>query len=761
MGIERFFSSLNRQFDVVTDLKEPYKKIDSTHLLIDFNSIIHNVSSKMLSDINKFKQKKLKKLDFEFTTMDTFEKVLISQVKKSILDMLTDNFVSNNLLYIMLAIDGVPSFAKMIEQKKRRYIGDLLSNLMKKFELPVEWSKNNISPGTKFMDLMSKGLKDKQFLDKCKTICNNLEGIFVSDIYNPGEGEMKIMSCLRSLKNTINKICVYSPDSDMILLLMLLDIPVTLLRYDQQKSQKEEQKIFNQIDVQVFKNELINYCNSRLGNENKLLDRILIDEIVYIFTLFGDDFLPKTESISVSEDINIIIDNYLLTIIDKGNLLISNKKNKKINHDNLKHYFKLLSKTEIDDLNRFFYNSKYVNYRWAKNQNFHYDLLKLKIFIESEIKKFNINNNLLGFQKFIRNSESVQSYLEKVFSNNKHLNDPYSYFIYNILKILDGYELYNILYKDGKLLKVRSLEEQKIISKYKSLYYLKVNQKLIIEDVILYLYLEKMQFPFINFRLDSPDSYQYYIERKYEQRYHVGKMKRKQLFKDGNERDKLDYIIQNKLDEYYTLFNPVNFFYKTKITSTEKYYNVMFPNQDKKEIISKYIQGFEWILNYYLNDQTDILWFYPFPRTPLLSDVVNIYDKIDKKQDLNFDQNRIFNPLESIIFITPLDITSELLFFPDVVDSKTILLVKKFIAENQHFFLNLKEINTQLLTNPGSLTDLLDCSVSIFLSKCHYKLLDHNINPELFINKFRKIIPLKNQPLINKTDFKCYTLRLN
>ena len=36
---------------------------------------------------------------------------------------------------------------------------------MKKFELPVEWSKNNISPGTKFMDLMSKGLKDKEFLE--------------------------------------------------------------------------------------------------------------------------------------------------------------------------------------------------------------------------------------------------------------------------------------------------------------------------------------------------------------------------------------------------------------------------------------------------------------------------------------------------------------------------------------------------------------------------------------------------------------------
>ena len=118
-------------------------------------------------------------------------------------------------------------------------------------------------------------------------------------------------------------------------------------------------------------------------------------------------------------------------------------------------------------------------------------------------------------------------------------------------------------------------------------------------------------------------------------------------------------------------------------------------------------------------------------------------------------------PSPVIIFITPLDITSELTFFPDIVDSNTIILIKKFMTENQHFFLNLKEINTQLLTNPGSLTDLLDCSVSIFLSKCHYKLLDHNINPELFIKKFREIIPLKNQPLINKTDFKCYSLRLN
>ena len=83
------------------------------------------------------------------------------------------------------------------------------------------------------------------------------------------------------------------------------------------------------------------------------------------------------------------------------------------------------------------------------------------------------------------------------------------------------------------------------------------------------------------------------------------------------------------------------------------------------------------------------------------------------------------------------------------------------LQQNQHFFLNLKEINTQLLANPDNLTDLLDCSVSIFLSKCHYKLLDENVNPQLFIEKFRKIIPLENQPFVNKTDFQCIKLQLN
>ena len=56
--------------------------------------------------------------------MDDFEPQLIIKVKEYIKNLLRENFISENITYLMLAIDGVPSFAKMMEQKKRRYIGD-------------------------------------------------------------------------------------------------------------------------------------------------------------------------------------------------------------------------------------------------------------------------------------------------------------------------------------------------------------------------------------------------------------------------------------------------------------------------------------------------------------------------------------------------------------------------------------------------------------------------------------------------------------
>jgi hypothetical protein len=51
MGIERFFSSINKNFDIVSVMSN-IKKLKTDVFFIDFNSIIHYVSSKYISEIN-------------------------------------------------------------------------------------------------------------------------------------------------------------------------------------------------------------------------------------------------------------------------------------------------------------------------------------------------------------------------------------------------------------------------------------------------------------------------------------------------------------------------------------------------------------------------------------------------------------------------------------------------------------------------------------------------------------------------------------
>ena len=137
---------------------------------------------------------------------------------------------------------------------------------------------------------------------------------------------------------------------------------------------------------------------------------------------------------------------------------------------------------------------------------------------------------------------------------------------------------------------------------------------------------------------------------------------------------------------------------------------------------------------------------------PLLSDVINFNKKVE---ELDFQKNYIFSPLELIIYITPIDSFSKLNFLPDFISNQTKKDIFKFIEDNLFMFINLKEIYILLNSNPESLTDLFDCSVSLFLSKCHYKLLEKDIDPILYLNKFRKIIPEKNQQMFNNFDLNC------
>ena len=79
MGVERFFSSLRRDYNFIHKLN---KKIDSDHLLIDFNSIVHIMSQFLLANIKKEKN----------ITKNIFEVNLIEEVGYYIEDLLKEQF---------------------------------------------------------------------------------------------------------------------------------------------------------------------------------------------------------------------------------------------------------------------------------------------------------------------------------------------------------------------------------------------------------------------------------------------------------------------------------------------------------------------------------------------------------------------------------------------------------------------------------------------------------------------------------------------
>jgi hypothetical protein len=248
----------------------------------------------------------------------------------------------------------------MVEQQDRRYKGYLMSQINKKLkekykyqlnnsnfdftniyneleylDLKLSFDKNLISPQTDFMINFINQLKKQDF--KLKTI--------ISDFNEAGEGEKKIVKYIKLNSNKDDKIIIYSPDADMIIMSMILPYHIYILRHEQSDSRDDI------IDIQSIRKEFTP-----------------VEDIAYIFSVFGDDFIPKIEWINVVKHLPKILEEY-----KKMNLRIIN--NNQVNFKNLQLFFKNIKKFEqqytptknrFDDLYETV-NHKSFNYYNEKN----------------------------------------------------------------------------------------------------------------------------------------------------------------------------------------------------------------------------------------------------------------------------------------------------------------------------------------------------------------------------------------------------------
>jgi len=401
MGIERFFKSINSLYKNQF-IKPIYENDKISHFYFDFNSIIHKVSSNIINDLNNLLLYSLiykysdyngidkdmllsdyddiiKRYNFKYKINDFYKN--IQYIKDKLLNQIIYQEIFNDIKYnlsfypncklVYIGIDGVPSVGKMIEQQDRRYKGHIMGRIEKllrekyKFELnnnkfdltnlyneyeylnlKFSFDKNNISPSTDFMIDFINELKIKKSKNKFGNI-----NLIISDFNEKGEGEKKIIVHIKKNCNVkIDNIIIYSPDADMIIMSMILDHSIWILRHEQSDSTDAI------IDITNIKKEF-----------TPTLD------IAYIFSVFGDDFIPKIEWINVTKHIGMILNEYKkmnIRIIDNG----------KVNFENLQKFFSQIKKFETTfkpSKNRFDNNIIVLNNRSFKYYNELNDIEKL------------------------------------------------------------------------------------------------------------------------------------------------------------------------------------------------------------------------------------------------------------------------------------------------------------------------------------------------------------------------------------------------
>lgn len=711
MGIEKFFSTINKNFQIVTTIDLENSDSDlvtSKYLFFDFNSIIHNVSSKIIESLNS------KTSDKTNIKLDDIEYIIIKEVNLFIINVV-EKLDLEKLEYVYVALDGVPTFSKILEQKKRRFIGDFIEQLLNKYSLPFNWTKNNISPGTIFMDKINKYLNNIKQITKNKLIkkedlilkqkdyefFTKIKKFDYSDTNIEGEGEMKIFDFINSLKlKEKDSIIFYSPDADVILLSMISKNAnnIIIFKYEQLSN------TFYSIKIEELKQSIYSYCLDRIEGSNTDINlKKFIKDIVFIFTIFGNDFLPKCESIQTNQDFLFLIDIYLINLIDNGYLLSDNQ----IITQSFIGYMKLLGYHEKRMIFRNSYINNYYNYNYANQKNFIIDLFKLKKL------DFKSAKGIYG-KKF---GESFYN-----FSNN-------------ILFYIDPFKIKEIIYKNKKLNK-----------KYHGCieFYL-LDQNILIE--ILRQSLQDILPINSNLNIDISEinensNYENLksVQFNSKQKKHIIKMK------DLSPRETESYLINNKLDKYYSLFNPINEFYQNTLRNRKInesfYYQKYFNNDDKKIVVSSYLKGFNWVYNYYYNRNKGIdeTWYYPYYKVPLFETIVSNYSQISFEQNIKKKKLNLY-PLAHLLYITPIRMSdlSKPEFYKLFTDNQKLAKkIRGFIEKYPQFFYNLDEIYQSIYS--GNLNkNLFDCSNSNFISKCHYQILNYVVDINQFVLKLKQI----------------------
>jgi 5'-3' exonuclease len=398
MGIPSYFSHFVRQHrKIIKQIKLLNKPIDNLYL--DCNAFIYD-------GVNS-----------DRTNMD--EDKLIEFVCDKLIYYI--NLLKPNKK-VFIAFDGVAPVAKLMQQRKRRYLSWFQSNYISEQlglgpgtgPSPASWNTSAITPGTLFMDKLS---------EKIKTRFNNakefgLEQFIISCSDEVGEGEHKIFSYIRensSYHHDTNTV-IYGLDADLIMLTLthlaisnnlylFRETPEFIKRIDNTLNPNE----LYLLDIPEFGKKIINdFTGAQMADASfKNEDNInKIYDYIFIFFLLGNDFMPHFPALNIrTNGIDLLLNAYKQTIHSKNLFLTNNNhnnnhNNNQINWKNLRIFIEYLSISELT------YIKKEYSTRDKKYNHNHQSKAHLKSEKELETKLLNLPMTDRVYEKYINPNET-------------------------------------------------------------------------------------------------------------------------------------------------------------------------------------------------------------------------------------------------------------------------------------------------------------------------------------------------------------------
>lgn len=798
MGIESLFSSIqdNKVANLEAEFSQVFvNKISATHFYVDFNSIVHVMSSKVIDELNYIlykiiindyeKDKKVISyvekyeiiLDNNNNTPELFHQkiipkiheIIINTVARYVIYMLKNLINPDKLKYLFIAIDGTPTMSKIIEQKRRRYMGAVMAGIKQKifekhkttlekkqynrylFETyKFSFNKTEISPATDLLDMLYIRLTDNEFVSELKKICPKLHDYKCSGPYVPNEGEKKIIDVLRSVYHEQAEYVIYSPDTDLTLLGLLLNSKyltengnnknisfLKILRYNQQEEH------YDVIDIDKLSENLYSYIQKKIKVPSPLNKDRVIQDVVFLLTVFGNDFVPKLITFDVRHDFDLIIDKYI-QILDKS-FELNNTYHFIINYDNttsrkiidqtmLYIMVEILHKDEGKNLQKSYMSANFRNYNKLKKM---LDVTKdnftevMNIFLE----------NLRNFNHTIANTHDINNIVKKWESKQDFIN------------------------KLKRLTKINFSSNEN-----------KMSNDIFIKNYFMY-YTQYHKFPKVKVSFEKysktvDDSYHSDILRRSLEKYPKFSV---------TEFDKEIYKFEHMLDEYQQKLNATSIdigsvWVNTKTytlksekisNSVKKYYEMYFGitgdlnvrNTKLQNLVREYIKGLIWVFNFYYNNldpkysfENADRWYYPYHRAPLLTQIYEFLKDIEYKHDIKFRvtiENEIykykiprqeyFNCMEHLLYVSPINV------MPNIVPEEYINFVK-----TSGYYPDLDKVINNILNDKNN--SEIDCHSVTFLNKCILNVAEKNIiDYQQFIKRLREI-KIKNERKLLVTD---------